>query len=220
MRNFSLRRSASLLVFATAVAAAWTPSIAAADPVLDQSVTGPTTGQAAIGQCCAYIGQTFTAGRTGVLESVSVEVGAGAGVTNPLDVQIRTVDSAGLPTTTVLGETFTSSSSFLDQLITFPQTVLVSAGTQYAIVVNYDGGGGGGWDGGIDDPYPAGSAVASSDNGASWFAFTGWDLEFETYTSAPPVAPTSKDQCKSEGWQTYPQFRNQGDCVSFVENGK
>ena len=36
---------------------------------------------------------------------------------------------------------------------------------------------------------------------------------------AAPV-PTSKDQCKDGGWRNFPQFKNQGDCVSFVENGK
>ena len=29
-------------------------------------------------------------------------------------------------------------------------------------------------------------------------------------------SPTSKDQCKGGGWRNYPQFKNQGDCVSFV----
>jgi Beta-propeller repeat len=28
--------------------------------------------------------------------------------------------------------------------------------------------------------------------------------------------PTSKDQCKNGGWQTFGVFKNQGDCVSFV----
>lgn len=36
----------------------------------------------------------------------------------------------------------------------------------------------------------------------------------------PLPVPTSKDQCKNGGWRTFPQFKNQGDCVSFVENGK
>jgi hypothetical protein len=43
----------------------------------------------------------------------------------------------------------------------------------------------------------------------------------ETYTSslAEPVliVPTSKDQCKNNGWKNFPQFKNQGECVSFVE---
>ena len=31
-----------------------------------------------------------------------------------------------------------------------------------------------------------------------------------------PLLPTSKDQCKNGGWRNFPQFKNQGDCVSFV----
>jgi hypothetical protein len=34
-------------------------------------------------------------------------------------------------------------------------------------------------------------------------------------TDAQPL-PTSKDQCKSGGWRRFPQFKNQGACVSFV----
>lgn len=32
--------------------------------------------------------------------------------------------------------------------------------------------------------------------------------------------PTGKDQCKNGGWQTFtnPSFKNQGDCVSFVNH--
>src|SRR5208337_852488 len=35
--------------------------------------------------------------------------------------------------------------------------------------------------------------------------------------------PTNKDQCKDGGWQTFNfprKFKNQGDCVSFVNNGR
>jgi hypothetical protein len=35
-----------------------------------------------------------------------------------------------------------------------------------------------------------------------------------------PVPPTSKDQCEHGGWRNSPHFKNQGDCVSFVETGK
>jgi hypothetical protein len=31
------------------------------------------------------------------------------------------------------------------------------------------------------------------------------------------IAPTSKNQCKNNGWKAFPQFKNQGQCVSFVE---
>jgi len=42
----------------------------------------------------------------------------------------------------------------------------------------------------------------------------------ETFTSSlsepVPVAPTSKDQCKRGGWTHFPQFKNQGKCVSSI----
>jgi hypothetical protein len=38
-------------------------------------------------------------------------------------------------------------------------------------------------------------------------------------TAPVPLAPTDKEQCKHGGWQNYPQFKNQGDCVSFVATG-
>ncbi len=31
--------------------------------------------------------------------------------------------------------------------------------------------------------------------------------------------PTAKDQCKNEGWKSFPGFKNQGQCVSFVPSG-
>ena len=34
-----------------------------------------------------------------------------------------------------------------------------------------------------------------------------------------PRAPFSKEQCKRGGWRTFPQFRNQGQCVAFVQRG-
>jgi DNA-binding beta-propeller fold protein YncE len=33
-----------------------------------------------------------------------------------------------------------------------------------------------------------------------------------------PRVPTAKDQCKGGGWQNFPQFKNQGQCVVFVEH--
>ena len=44
-----------------------------------------------------------------------------------------------------------------------------------------------------------------------------------TSASTPLGQPTNKDQCKGAGWQTFNSprtFKNQGDCVSFVANGK
>ena len=33
------------------------------------------------------------------------------------------------------------------------------------------------------------------------------------------TAPTSKAQCMHGGWKNFPQFKNQGDCMSFVATG-
>jgi hypothetical protein len=31
--------------------------------------------------------------------------------------------------------------------------------------------------------------------------------------------PISKDQCKNGGWRDFPEFKNQGQCIAFVERG-
>ena len=34
------------------------------------------------------------------------------------------------------------------------------------------------------------------------------------------LVPTTMAQCMNGGWRNYPQFTNEGKCVSFVETGK
>ena len=37
----------------------------------------------------------------------------------------------------------------------------------------------------------------------------------------PSAPPTTKDQCKNNGWQNWtPRFKNQGDCIQYVNTGK
>lgn len=43
---------------------------------------------------------------------------------------------------------------------------------------------------------------------------------FDASNGVVPPEPTSKTQCMDGGWQAYPQFNNQGDCISYVENGR
>jgi hypothetical protein len=42
------------------------------------------------------------------------------------------------------------------------------------------------------------------------------------YDFEPALTPTGKDQCKNGGWQQFnsPTFKNQGDCIQFVNTGK
>jgi hypothetical protein len=49
------------------------------------------------------------------------------------------------------------------------------------------------------------------------FLFAGSELIFEgTQQLVATCLPTTQDQCKNGGWQTYGVFKNQGDCVSWV----
>jgi len=58
------------------------------------------------------------------------------------------------------------------------------------------------------------------------FTVSSWNID--DLTIAPVVAssgvgpPTNKNQCKKGGWQTFNiprEFKNQGDCIQFVNNG-
>jgi hypothetical protein len=148
----------------------------------------------AINECCRFVAQTFTAGRTGFLAGVNIDVlGFGS---SQLHVAIRTVAN-GAPTTTVLTETaLASTSAPLSQLITFPEQILVRAGEQYAIVVNYDGApppgpdqARGAWGGAVGDAYPRGALFLSFIDGVSWFVpDPGFDVHFRTYVEGAGAA--------------------------------
>jgi hypothetical protein len=51
------------------------------------------------------------------------------------------------------------------------------------------------------------------------------DLQTTTFgvgisvVDAQPPFPTSNDQCKNGGWRNFPQFKNQGQCIAFVNHG-
>ncbi len=155
---------------------------------LDQSFTSPFDLGADINECCRFIAQTFTAGLTGTLGGVNIDVGSTS--VFPLHVAIRTVID-GVPSTTVLGETTLSSSSApLSLLITFPQVIHITAGVQYAIVVNYESAPPPGpnqfqgiWGGAGGDQYPGGALYFSFLDGISWFGLGFGDLHFRTYVN-------------------------------------
>jgi hypothetical protein len=53
---------------------------------------------------------------------------------------------------------------------------------------------------------------------ASWPAPAVQDLQGAVRILGRLALPTSKEQCKKDGWRDYPQFKNEGECVSFVTN--
>jgi hypothetical protein len=63
--------------------------------------------------------------------------------------------------------------------------------------------------------------------GSNWSGFVGnvdaltlnsttWDFELE---APAPTDPATKDDCKNGGWESF-GFRNQGQCIQFVNTGK
>jgi hypothetical protein len=193
---------------------------AAAQGTLDQSFTD-TSG--AIGVFGAIqLAQTFTAGRTGLLPEVDLEL---EGEGNPLTVDIETADANHHPSGTVLASTTIPASAVLPGVFrwtpaVFSAPTFVVAGTQYAIVLadpaNMGNGGGGFVARYGDSTYPGGYGLVSMDSGTTWFDFRGEALGFKTYVESEP---TSKDQCKNGGWRNFPQFKNEGLCIAFVNHG-
>jgi hypothetical protein len=68
---------------------------------------------------------------------------------------------------------------------------------------------------GADQPSGPATDCASVTTTPSLTPYTGGNV---VVTDAPPF-PTSKDQCKNNGWRNFPGFKNEGDCVSFVATG-
>ena len=53
-------------------------------------------------------------------------------------------------------------------------------------------------------------------------ASLGKGFVFDAFSMESGTAPTNAEQCKKGGWQTFdsPAFKNQGDCIQFVNTGK
>ena len=63
------------------------------------------------------------------------------------------------------------------------------------------------------DDYTGGSVCPDNTFHCSVF-----EESFASSNGVSLIVPTSKDQCKDGGWQNYPQFKNQGECASYVEH--
>jgi hypothetical protein len=208
-----------LLAITACAVALLLSSTARAAPIpseLDQSFTSSDNVAFIIGDCCDFVGQTFTAGRSGALTAVAVDVyhATPSEPEAPLRLEIRNVEG-GLPGDEVLAEVVLASDNApLSQLNALPEPVAVSAGVQYAIVaslVDPTLETRAGWIGGSGALYPGGGACLLFEG--SWTCDEELDLHFQTYVAR---APTSKDECKHGGWRDFPGFKNQGDCVSLV----
>lgn len=173
----------------------WSFPAVAQPYALDQSLTAPYNEACSINEGFTYVAQTFTAGLSGTLRAVSVDiVGYHA---FPLHIEIRGV-SDGHPNATVLGSTtLLSGSSSLADMIFFSEVIPITTGSQYAIIANYAGapphGPGnvqGVWAGasGSTNWYPGGELFLSNDE-VLWESASGpgfnFDQHFQTFVVVP-----------------------------------
>jgi hypothetical protein len=176
--------------------------------------------------------QTFTAGLTGNLDQVDLYLFRDFSP-GDLTVEIQTV-AGGVPSGTVLAtatvpeDTIPMSGGVADPPsmwvpVEFASGAPVSSGTQYAIVLsapdapccNHEAWR---WWSGASNPYPNGRLILSITSGTTWdpyppWYFEGLDATFKTYVTS---VPTAMGDCTGDGWTHFPQFKNQGDCISFV----
>jgi hypothetical protein len=227
-----INKTGLALLAALVLALTGLPAAAHATGTLDQQQTEISAGVAfAIlsgPSGTQSVAQTFTAGISGGLDQVDVGVFE-IFATSPLSVEIRTVDGAGAPTATVLTSAVVPASTVpsvpngpVFVAVPFALPAPVVAGTQYAIVIYSADPVGYAWSStgsSIGDVYAGGKAwVAQGSPPTTSWSPTSEDLGFKTYVTASSIAPTSKSQCKEGGWRSYSQFKNQGQCVSFVQH--
>lgn len=162
----------------------------ASTAVLDQSFTSPGDLSDGLYAPPALMAQTYTAGITGTLQGVAIDVTSDT--TFVARIRVETV-AGGVPSNTVLGETQASASGDLsiDTVIPFTTSIPQVAGQQYAIVVDYPAAppfvngieNDGSWNGSDGNFYPAGTLCATFDNGTTWtsYATNGFDVHFQTF---------------------------------------
>jgi len=89
-----------------------------------------------------------------------------------------------------------------------PRGVAVSPDGRSVYVANRSGG---------VSQFDVGAGGALSPKSPATVA-SGVDPEGIAVSPAAQV-PASKDQCKNGGWRNFPQFKNEGLCIAFVNRG-
>jgi hypothetical protein len=198
MRTRCSRRLALALSLLAAVVAA--PPALAVTPgaQLDQSAAGAVTTNDFVSRLHAVgVGQTFTAGRSGLLTDVVVRLSqVTAGTPGAIQAQITAVaggvpDTGAVLATESLGAAIAPAAA--DYEITFSSPPTVQAGTQYGLVLSEVGG--------VLDTHTIWDAVASATYaGGDGFLLnpgasaSAKDYLFETYvlaTAGPGQVPTA-----------------------------
>lgn len=197
VQKWSLRRSVCLVVLTLSAVVMGLQRPSRADFILDQSYTDQSDLSASIAEGFQFVGQVFTAGLTGHLEAVSVDV---VSYQDDYLLRISIYEAWGdRPYGNALGSMMLgSSSSPLSELILLDRPVFVVSGRQYALVVDYPDGPPNGvgntlgfWSGSTLNDYSGGGYVLGNvSGGVVQWATAREDLFFRTYV-APVPEPTS-----------------------------
>ena len=183
---------------------------------VDQQFSGPFSVDLGI-NATGGIAQGFTPTTTNVGAVDIFLDGSGSAPSIPLTINLRDGAFNGPilgSSTVVLPAGITGSPASPYTLhVDFATPIPVVPGNQYYIQVDPDGGFYGAASA-FGDPYPGGQGYQGD------FNCCGLDIGFRTYFVVP--APTSKNDCKDGGWMrfTSPSFKNQGDCIQYVNTGK
>jgi hypothetical protein len=160
-------------------------------PKLDQSFTSGNDLSAGLYGKPVLTAQSYTAGISGTLQGVAIDVTA-IDVTLLARIQIEAVVN-GVPSNVVLGQARAPSGGdlSLSTVIPFTTNIAQVAGQKYAILVDYpeappfvDGiENTASWNGSDGNLYPAGTMFSTFDNGTTWQSFesNGFDLHFQTF---------------------------------------
>jgi hypothetical protein len=164
--------------------------LAGAVPGADRSPAGLDQSSGALGfRAYGDIGggvqraQSFTAGRTGTLARVALTTHQVGHPDAPLRIEVAELDADGRPGRVLAGRTVAPEDvSWSPGEVALAPAVPVVAGRRYAVLVSAPALGRGDYgmayaDG---DPYGRGTALYSSDAGATWREEAGRDLKFET----------------------------------------
>jgi hypothetical protein len=171
-----------LLALVLATHAMFAPPIFAQVEVLDQRVEAEDH---AAGPASPRLGQTFTAGVSGPLTRLEIEVRSNAS-TSDQRVEILAVDAQGFPTGPVLAAGIIPAGATGWLSVSLDPAPSVSSGARYAFALPPNSGLAIG--AGIANPYPGGAAVFAT--GARWSSpMPNADLHFRTYVLDPTLSP-------------------------------
>jgi len=208
-------KSKCLLCLILIILLTGTVSVIHAGGVLDQSFTEGTGTLLIylIGGSPNKVGQIFTAGISGLLSGINIDVGSNSiePYISTLKVEIFSAHN-GLPTDELLGSyLFQRGENVpLSFLIEFQEDIQIQEGEQYAIVCSYLDPIAlypyGGWDGNAEDGYTGGHIVRFESG--SWEIANDSDLYFRTYVDpfdyyvSTSGSDTSGDGTKENPWKT------------------